>query len=232
VEVPLLPVPAAAPEPAPHKCCANCEKPLGKLEQPMTWEGNDVCVTCFQQLQSQKDFTRWQQEAKDAAAQHAGQQQTARENAEASTKKAERNSRTKIISGAVTALAGPIVVGLITQVLDVAGWSFVIAMPLIGVGGIVVLVGLAARTKYTCPQCKRPWTVLSLSTQQVGSHEGIQSTVQNVQVRGGSNLFDKVVANFNVPMQQRVVVSTWRTFCVCRACGHEWTRDHVMRQKA
>jgi hypothetical protein len=30
--------------------CANCERTGGKLETPLTWNGNPVCATCYTRL--------------------------------------------------------------------------------------------------------------------------------------------------------------------------------------
>jgi hypothetical protein len=219
-----------------QKRCANCERELGKLERLFPWEGNEVCLACYEHLKMEADATLRDRQIADVSQANDEQQRLARESSETALAKLKKSTQFRLVAWSVLALAGFIT---ISQVIGAEGYSEVRpwfafgALAAIVVGGVGALLANVVRQNRKCPKCKKSWAALLLGAQDLGSHEHVSTRTENIKVREGIGSGGRVLANYNVPVQERFLQTEWSEFYQCGFCGHEWTvRKRASRKTA
>jgi len=318
----------------PTRHCDNCERQFGNLEKPLDWEGNSVCLTCYEKLQGAADLELWKREAaakaqrSEVATPPSPQSIMAEPSLESVTddqslsRRRMRLWKTFAIGGIVAASAGllALLCGkrdendpgdiyfvaagtasmlVLVWCIAVALWNkklleelrkqaaaakarpqsvsvtkarllsireiarYVIICALIGGTGIWAMCWIDSKIgdwsegptmlavgstglvflfflfpvvrslfRSRCPACTYFGMAAVTSTQHLGTEESYETRQQRVNVHDGPFQSGKIVANYSVPVQQRMLTSHFREFCTCKHCGNKWNRSKSIRRPA
>jgi hypothetical protein len=208
-----------------QKRCANCDREPGKLERLFPWDGNEVCLACYEHLKLEAEVTLRERQMAEAAQADAEQQRLTKDSAEVALAKAKTNIKLHFVGWPVLALAGFISSNWALHSQDLGEqfpWFLFGGFAAVGIGGIGVLLAMKRFQQRKCPKCKRPWAALFMGRQDLGSHEHVQLKTEKVHVREGTGLGGRVLANFDVPVQEKFMKTAWNDMFQCKFCGHDW----------
>jgi len=116
------------------------------------------------------------------------------------------------------------------------GISYYVINLFLGFVGLVFLIALFVElhrlSESQCPACRFYGMAVLLGNEHLGTREIHETRMQNVKVGEGISQMGRVIANYNVPVQERYVETHWREHCKCKYCGHQWSRQRRSQQRA
>jgi hypothetical protein len=138
------------------------------------------------------------------------------------------------LSCLIIAVVGVVIAIWVCQLMYYWGGGLrYIAPTITGIIAIACVVGVFDRYRLSmCPKCKFFGMAIIVSREHLATHEHYETRMQNIKVHEGYGQGGDVIANYNVPVQQRHLTTHWREFCSCKHCGHKWSRDRKATRKA
>ncbi len=103
------------------------------------------------------------------------------------------------------------------------------------IGGGIFFYFIYLANKYLnstrCPSCKYYGVAAITNKEVTNSSERIVNTTRNVQIREGNSSFGQVLANMDVPEQQRFIDYDVEHDHICKHCGYTWTTKAVITRQ-
>jgi hypothetical protein len=321
--------------PVPTRQCENCDRQFGKLETPMDWHGNLVCLACYEKLQGAADLERWKREAAASSQPNGGltppspkvdmadgpSLESIHDDQNLSRRRV-RLQMTFAIGGIVAVLAGllTLLIGrrddndhrdiyfaaggsasmlLLVWCAAVALWNkrlleelrkhaaaakarpqsvstmqarllsireiavYIFICTLIGGTGVWAMCSIDSRIgdwgeaptmlavgstglvfvlvlipvvralfRSRCAACGYFGMALVTSIQHLGTDETYETRQQRVDVHAGGSPIGRVIANYSVPIQHRMLTTHFRESCTCKHCGNKWNRSKSYKFRA